>query len=186
MLPKCTVNSYRIHIFTMIKYSSLNYSRGLEGYILLVSHLNAHTKNGIDWLNAVVVPGLRDGGGRSSTWEIEIHGSDGTVQNDDEEADDEQIDPEDADESARVAGKVESQEFASKANDEVKECDSSASAGKGEVCEDNGVKPASVGPPSGSPGPAVYVIHNLSKPTTQLLLREDDDPPMVPLKFFSY
>lgn len=174
----------------MIEYSSLTICYECEGYILLVSHLNAHTTNGIDWLNAVVVPGLR-GGGISSTWEIEIHGSDGTFSNDHddgEESEDEQIYSEDANESGKVKGsKVESQEFASKRNDGDKECDSSANTGEAQVSEKNGAQSTSAGPPSGGPGPAVYVIHNLSKPKpTQSELSEDDDPPTVPLKFFSY
>lgn len=49
----------------------------IGGYIVLVSHLNAHTKNGIEWLHEVILPGLRSGG-RNATWEIEVHGSDGT------------------------------------------------------------------------------------------------------------
>ena len=46
------------------------------GYIVLVSHLNAHTKNGIEWLHEVVLPGLR-AGDQDWRWEIEVHGNDG-------------------------------------------------------------------------------------------------------------
>jgi SAM-dependent methyltransferase len=49
----------------------------IGGYIVLVSHLNAHTKNGIEWLHEVILPGLRTGG-RDATWEIEVHGNDGS------------------------------------------------------------------------------------------------------------
>jgi len=38
-------------------------------------------------------------------------------------------------------------------------------------------------PPSGSPGPCVYIIHKLPpKPG----VKEGDDPPTIPLKFLTY
>ena len=46
------------------------------GYFVLVSHLNAHTAKGLEWLEGVIVNGLRAGGG-SFLWEIEVHGNDG-------------------------------------------------------------------------------------------------------------
>ena len=48
----------------------------IGGYFLLVSHLNAHTSSGLEWLDNVVVNGLRTGGG-NARWEIEVHGNDG-------------------------------------------------------------------------------------------------------------
>lgn len=45
------------------------------GYIILISHLNAHTDSGIQWLNEVVVEGLR-AGDKDAVWEIEAHGND--------------------------------------------------------------------------------------------------------------
>ena len=45
------------------------------GCFFLISHVNAHTINGEKWLDEVIVPGLRAGGG-SSSWTIEVHGSD--------------------------------------------------------------------------------------------------------------
>jgi SAM-dependent methyltransferase len=48
----------------------------IGGYLLIVSHLNAHTSSGLEWLDNVVVVGLRAGGG-IARWEIEVHGNDG-------------------------------------------------------------------------------------------------------------
>jgi len=50
----------------------------IDGYIFLVSHLNAHTSDGIDWLHQVVMPGLRRNNNNNNniTWEIEVHGND--------------------------------------------------------------------------------------------------------------
>jgi ubiquinone/menaquinone biosynthesis C-methylase UbiE len=47
----------------------------MGGYIVIISHLNAHTPNGISWLEEVVQTGLRAGGGNAN-WEIEVHGND--------------------------------------------------------------------------------------------------------------
>lgn len=49
------------------------------GYFVLVSHLNAHTTEGLEWLEGVIVNGLRAGGG-TFLWEIEVHGNDGDVE----------------------------------------------------------------------------------------------------------
>jgi len=42
------------------------------GYMMIVSRMNAETKQGRDWINEVIVPGLRIGGG-DAMWEIEVH-----------------------------------------------------------------------------------------------------------------
>lgn len=42
---------------------------------MVISHVNAHTENGMDWLNNIVVPGLRKGAGRHN-WIVEVHGGD--------------------------------------------------------------------------------------------------------------
>eukprot|EP00980_Cylindrotheca_fusiformis_P028117 scaffold22581_cov123-Cylindrotheca_fusiformis.AAC.14 len=44
------------------------------GCLLIVSHLNAHVKSGLEWLDMIVIPGLRKGAADSS-WVIEVHGS---------------------------------------------------------------------------------------------------------------
>ena len=60
------------------------------GCIMLVSHLNAHAEEGVDWLEEIVVKGLRAAGGKEAArWEIEVHGNSGLQ----EEADEEEIDP---------------------------------------------------------------------------------------------
>lgn len=39
---------------------------------MIISHINAHTEDGIDWLNNIVVPGLRNGECQHE-WSVEIH-----------------------------------------------------------------------------------------------------------------
>jgi len=112
-----------------------------------------------------------------------VHGSDGTDGRDysDEE---EEIQSDDDDASAGASGKVEGKETAVSDSAGDKGCaEAGKASGGGEDKAEYQV--ASLGPPTGGPGPAVYIIHNLSKPakTDQ---KEDDDPPTVPLKFFSY
>jgi hypothetical protein len=41
---------------------------------LIVSHLNAHIQSGLEWLDSIVVAGLRKGG-KNNSWEIEVHGN---------------------------------------------------------------------------------------------------------------
>lgn len=147
----------------------------LKGYIVLVSHLNAHTPNGIEWLNTVIVTGLRNGGGKGSKWEIEVHGSDVTETYDEaetESGDDAELENGDTCTSGDMGDGVEGTEPAPKSvGDEEGDAESPS--------------------PTEGPGPAVYIIHNVSK--TDCTSRkddkdevEDDDPPTVPLKFFSY
>ena len=45
--------------------------------------MNAHTEDGFQWLEEVVVNGIREGGGESS-WKCEVHGNDGVDDNDSE------------------------------------------------------------------------------------------------------
>jgi hypothetical protein len=50
----------------------------VTGCMMIVSHLNAHTENGMEWLDNVVVPGLA----KISTkckWIIEVHGNEEEV-----------------------------------------------------------------------------------------------------------
>jgi SAM-dependent methyltransferase len=48
------------------------------GILVLVSHLNANTPNGVRWVENVVLAGLSDKDGESkAAWEIEVHGGDG-------------------------------------------------------------------------------------------------------------
>ena len=46
----------------------------IGGYIIIISHLNAHVESGLTWLNDVIVPGLRAAG--KFEWLIEVHGND--------------------------------------------------------------------------------------------------------------
>ena len=43
------------------------------GVIMVISHLNAHTEEGMEWFNTIVAPGLRMGS-VSTKWSIEVHG----------------------------------------------------------------------------------------------------------------
>lgn len=51
-----------------------------------MSHINAHTTKGEEWLEQVVLTGLRKGGGDSG-WAIEVHGNDPAVEENDNEED---------------------------------------------------------------------------------------------------
>ena len=59
----------------------------IGGYIVIISHLNAHVESGMEWLNNVIVPGLRAAG--KYEWLIEVHGSDIEIPSDDEGEDNE-------------------------------------------------------------------------------------------------
>ena len=137
----------------------------LAGYIILVSHLNAHTSDGIEWLDEVVITGLRDGGGRHSEWEIEVHGSDGL-----ESVDDDGLGAHGED-SGSI--RINSEEFKKVELEAIEE----------EVASED--EDHSIPPPSGGPGPAVYILHNISK-TPKDDWTEEADPPAVALRFFSY
>ena len=53
---------------------------------MIVSHLNAHAQKGLQWLDDIVVPGLRKGiesnEHSSCKWNIEVHGNDADVPSD--------------------------------------------------------------------------------------------------------
>lgn len=53
------------------------------GYFVIISHLNAHVESGMEWLNNIIVPGLRAAG--KYEWLIEVHGSDVEIPTDDED-----------------------------------------------------------------------------------------------------
>jgi hypothetical protein len=61
----------------------------IGGAMLIVSHLNAHAESGINWLNNVVVKGLRKGCSKCE-WEVEVHGKE--EDNDDEGAEENKSD----------------------------------------------------------------------------------------------
>ena len=65
----------------------------IGGYFVLISHLNAHAENGRQWLDELVIPGLRAGHSKAS-WEIEVHGEEDSgllkgADDDDDDDDDE-------------------------------------------------------------------------------------------------
>lgn len=53
------------------------------GCIVLISHLNAHTANGVGWLEDVVFAGVRKNGG-DDAWAIEVHGNAEVVDDDED------------------------------------------------------------------------------------------------------
>ena len=55
----------------------------IGGYIIIISHLNARVDSGLQWLNDVIVPGLRAAG--NYEWLVEVHGSDVDIPSDDED-----------------------------------------------------------------------------------------------------
>lgn len=55
----------------------------IGGYLIIISHLNAQVESGLEWLNNVIVPGLRATG--NFEWLIEVHGSDVDIPSDDDD-----------------------------------------------------------------------------------------------------
>lgn len=50
---------------------------------MIVSHINAHVQSGLDWLDNIVVPGLREGAGEHE-WQVEVHGNSADIPEDEE------------------------------------------------------------------------------------------------------
>ncbi|GFH50038.1 hypothetical protein CTEN210_06514 [Chaetoceros tenuissimus] len=67
----------------------------MDGYILIVSHLNANNAEGYDWANDILSTGLKSGDS-DCNWQIEVHGNDVEEENDNE---DDENETEDDDES---------------------------------------------------------------------------------------
>jgi len=59
----------------------------VDGYILIVSHLNANGPEGLSWIDEVLATGLKDGDS-ASDWRIEVHGNDA-----DDDADEDDVAP---------------------------------------------------------------------------------------------
>ena len=59
------------------------------GYMVVVSHLNAHASEGLEWLENIVFKGLGMGD-RYARWLIEVHGNDGGAVNYDDDDDGEE------------------------------------------------------------------------------------------------
>ena len=154
---------------TSLSISSSGTHPQLAGYIILVSHLNAQTESGIDWLNTVVIAGLRAGGGKHSRWEIEVHSSDVNGSSECNEDETNHVDDGQESESGEVVHGEE---------------DHDSSGGESDGDEDSALP--SSGPLSRGPGPAVYIIHNLSKASASSVSNEGTDPPAVRLHFFGY
>lgn len=67
----------------------------MDGYILIVSHLNANNAEGYEWANDILTTGLKSGDS-DCNWQIEVHGNDVEEENGNE---DDENDTEDDDES---------------------------------------------------------------------------------------
>jgi len=150
------------------------------GYIMIISHMNANIQSGLEWCDEVVVAGLR-ASGADAFWEIEIHGNDGNNNDCDDdyhESDEDAVDitVEDGEEAANSDGNVQSAEHDGKEEEE-------------EVEEDADIGTTDKGPPSGSPGPACYIIHKMppQKQTTKDSSGSGTGVQMmIPLKFYTY
>jgi len=143
-----------------------------------VSHLNANTTQGLSWLDEVVVPGLRAGGG-DATWEIEIHGNDGNDGSDDDEdeGDNDSIDDDDND-----MGDGDGEDTDEDEDDVGQEGEESANA------EYDAVGTKTLPSPL---GPAVYIIRKMPPLNRRddIDLKDEKDtalPPTIPLRFFTY
>ena len=113
------------------------------GILLLISHLNAHTDRGKGWLQDVVWPGLQQGDA-TAMWEMEVHGSDQIVTDNDNDSD--------------TVQSLEQQQQQRA--------------------------------PSGTPGPAVYIIHKTGHSTKSDNNDTNKQPSSttrtIPVKFYAY
>jgi len=84
----------------------------VKGVVMIISHLNAHTEEGMEWFNTIVVPGLRKGS-LSSNWTVEVHGGEVPDIPETENEEDEEIDIGNPGPAVYVIHKVEDVERAS-------------------------------------------------------------------------
>jgi Methyltransferase domain len=56
------------------------------GCIVVISHLNAHCQTGLQWLNDIVIPGLRLGAPHFE-WSLEVHGNEADIPSEEEDND---------------------------------------------------------------------------------------------------
>jgi len=145
------------------------------GYFMLISHLNANTSSGIEWIDEILVSGLRTGGDKSAKWVVECHSAD--MNNDDS--------MEEMDEEGAENGKNEEVVETTVEDDKDGSDDGSSSKEK----SDN----------TRGPGPAVYIISKLpfsssnddeecktDEKDKKGSNHDDEHPPTIPLKFFTY
>mmetsp|Transcript_12688 Transcript_12688/g.16960 ORF Transcript_12688/g.16960 Transcript_12688/m.16960 type:complete len:553 (+) Transcript_12688:111-1769(+) len=153
-----------------------------DGYLVIVSHLNANTTQGLSWLDEVVVPGLRAGGG-DATWEIEIHGSDGNDGSDDDEDDDEgEGDNDIIDDDDNDMGDGDGED-----TDEDEDCVGQ----EGEESANTEYDAVGTKTLPSPLGPAVYIIRKMPPLNRRddIDLKDEKDtalPPTIPLRFFTY
>ncbi len=94
----------------------------IGGYFVIISHLNAHVESGLEWLNNVVVPGLRAAaaGNNDFEWLIEVHGSDVEIPSDDEDEEKEIESPGPAVYFIEKVGLAKQQETKTRSDDQEK------------------------------------------------------------------
>ena len=125
---------------------------------MLISHLNANTTSGVEWVDEVVVTGLKEGGGNAN-WIVECHSADVSNSIGEEEYEEEN----EEDENEQVVNDEDT-------NDAIVEREEDDGPGEeGEDWEENN---------DGNPGPAVYVIQKLPP--------NGNKNSTIPLKYFSY
>lgn len=66
----------------------------MDGYILIVSHLNANNAEGYEWANDILTTGLKSGDD-DCNWQIEVHGNDVEEENDIDDDDENETEDED-------------------------------------------------------------------------------------------
>lgn len=148
-----------------------------NGIMIIVSHLNANTSDGLKWLDEVVVPGLRQSDSYAD-WVIESHGADDEMDDEgelmEEEEEDGNVDDMVGDIDAPGDGEEDDPKDGETTNAHDKE------DGDDPDTEEDGM--------SKRYGPAVYIIRKkkFSKPVTESNRYEMQTPKPIPLKFFSY
>lgn len=129
---------------------------------MLVSHLNANTTSGVEWVDEVVVAGLKEEGSNAN-WIVECHSADVSSSI----GEDEEYEEENEEENEQVCKFVDDEDT----KDEIVEGEEDNGSGEeGENWEENNDE---------NPGPAVYIIQKLPPNGNKKLST-------IPLKFFSY
>lgn len=140
-------------------------ARVCSSMIIIISHLNANTSKGLNWVQDVLVEGLQTAEDSNySDWVIEVHGND-AILNEDEELIEEEDDDEIEIEEEEPADDIGNDENQAEVDDNEDDCDNELDY-----------------------GPAVYIIRKTILPSTSSSSDDTKEKAerTIPLKFFSY
>ena len=153
--------------------NNLNPSQLLKkGAMVIISHLNANTMDGLKWLDEVIVPGLRKADSNAD-WAIESHGAE------DPEDNDEECEIDNFDEEPGDNVNVDEAESSEYPEDEIDNTKESENGQENEMINERF-------------GPAVYIIRKNGCRSSKNIETNSSDKKnegnlkTIPFKFFSY